>query len=89
MRRVGSDTSYFEELARRGKASHVHTSHQLAGLEIADMLGDHKHKALYIKLAKQYGVEWVLRIAKSVAEKKGIKNPGAYFMTLLKKERDK
>jgi hypothetical protein len=80
------DKPYFEELAKRAKESHVHSAHQLAGLEIADILGDQKHKALYIKLAKKHGSHKLITLAKSVAEKKDVKNAGAYFMKIITKE---
>ena len=44
---------YVAELKRRGKESHVYKKYQLIGLEISQILGDEKHKALYIKLAKE------------------------------------
>jgi len=74
---------YLEELNKRSQASRAYTSHQLIGLQIAALLGDWKHKALYIKLAKKYGSDKLLQLAKSVAEKKGVKNRGAYFMKIL------
>jgi len=72
------------ELRRRGKESHVYRKYQLFGLEISQVLHDEKHKSLYIKLAKEKDGERLLRLAKDVADRKNIKNPGAYFMTLLK-----
>ena len=84
MKRVDSALPYLEELGKRGKKSHAYTPHQLAGLEIADMLGDLAHKSLYIKLAKIHGKDRLFRIAKTILEKKDVRNPGAYFMTVLK-----
>jgi len=52
-------------------------------LEVAGLLNDPEHKSLYIKLAKKHGADKLLRIAKGVAEKKDIKNKGAYFMKVL------
>ncbi len=75
---------YVKKLRQRSKTSHVYRKYQLFGLEISQILKDEKHKSLYIKLAKERGAERLLRLAKEVAEKRGIKNPGAYFMTLLK-----
>jgi hypothetical protein len=75
---------YIEELKRRGETSHVYKKYQLTGLQIADILEDPKHKALYIKLAKERDSEKLLVMAKSVAENKNVKNKGAYFMTVLK-----
>jgi hypothetical protein len=75
---------YLKELARRGKESHVYKKYQLLGLEISQILHDEKHKALYIKLAKERNGDNLIRLAKDVADRKNIKNMGAYFMTLLK-----
>lgn len=76
---------YMGELRRRAKESHVYKKYQLFGLEISQVLQDEKHKSLYIKLAKDArGGEGLLRLAKDVADRKNIKNRGAYFMALLK-----
>jgi hypothetical protein len=80
---------YSEKLAKRGKESHVYTRFQLIGLEIAQILGDNKHKALYMKLAKEKDSDRLLKIAKDIADKKGIKNKGAYFMAVVKSEEEK
>lgn len=77
-------SSYIKELKRRAAESHVYRNYQLTGLMIAKALGDEKHKSLYIKLAKEGNGDRLLRLAKEVAEIRGIKNRGAYFMTLLK-----
>jgi hypothetical protein len=75
---------YLAELKRRGKESHVYRKYQLIGLEISQILGDEKHKALYIKLAKERDADQLIGIAKDIAEQANIKNKGAYFMTVLK-----
>ncbi|MBI4094592.1 MAG: hypothetical protein HY435_00145 [Candidatus Liptonbacteria bacterium] len=74
---------YLKELRKRSKASHVYRKYQLIGLEIAELLKDETHKALYIKLAKEGNADALLRLAKEVAERKGIKKKGAYFMKVL------
>ena len=74
---------YIKKLRQRGKDSHVYRKYQLLGLEIAQILGDEKHKALYIKLAKEGNAEWLLGIAKDVADRKNVKNKGAYFMRMI------
>lgn len=56
---------------------------QLDGLEIAQILGDEKHKSLYIKLAREMNPDELRRLAKEVAENPRVKNKGAYFMTRL------
>jgi hypothetical protein len=74
---------YVAELKRRGKESHVYRKYQLIGLEISQILADEKHKALYIKLAKDHDSEQLMRLAKDVGERNNVNNKGAYFMTLL------
>jgi hypothetical protein len=78
--------TYLEELARRGKESHVYRKYQLVGLEISQILADEKHKALYIKLAKEHDADRLMRLAKDVATRGAVKNKGAYFMTILARE---
>ena len=77
-----STERYLKELARRSKESRIYRKYQLTGLLIAEILHDEKHKALYIKLAKEGNGERLLALAKDVAERKNIKNKGAYFMRL-------
>lgn len=81
---IGKD--YIKQLAERKKTSRAYHEHQLIGLEIAQILEDAKHKSLYIRLAKKYGKEKLLPLAKSVAERKDVRNKGAYFMRVLHSE---
>ena len=74
---------YLEELKKRKKESRVYSEHQLVGLLIAEILEDDKHKSLYIKMAKDYNPDKLLKLAKSVAERKNVENKGAYFMKLF------
>jgi len=74
---------YIELLKKRSEESKVYSPHQLAGLLIAEILNDNGHKSLYMKLAKKHGADKLLKLAKSVADRKNIKNKGAYFMKLL------
>ena len=74
---------YIKELRQRAKESRVYQKHQLVGIMIAEILSDSTHTSLYIKLAKEKGGEKLLRLAKEVAERKGVKNKGAYFMYCL------
>jgi len=74
---------YIEELKRRKKESRVYKEYQLVGLLIAEALEDEKHKSLYIKLAKEYNSDKLLKLAKSVSERKNVTNKGAYFMRLF------
>lgn len=78
---------YLNELKKRRKKSRVYKKFQLDGLIISELLSDHKHKSLYIKLAKEIGGEKLIPIAKEVAENKKIKNRGAYFMWELQKKK--
>lgn len=84
-----SGAKYLAKLKERAKKSHAYRKYQLLGLEIAMILEDEKHKSLYIKLAKNGNAEKLLRLAKEVAEKKGVKNKGAYFMSCLGKGAEK
>ena len=77
-----------QEVSKRAGQTRVSKSYQVIGLEVAGILGDFGHKSLYIKLAKEHGEDKILRIAKTVAEKKDIKNKGAYFMKVLQSSRE-
>ncbi|MDO8574649.1 MAG: hypothetical protein Q7R86_03415 [bacterium] len=79
------DDSYLTELKKRAKESKVYRKYQLVGLEVAQILQDDKHKSLYIKLAKDGDGEAMMRLAKDIAERSGVKNKGAYFMKLWQK----
>ena len=79
---------YFELLKKRAKESRVYSKHQLVGLELAQILEDDAHKSLYMKLAKKYDADELLKLAKSVSEKENVENKGAYFMKLLHKKDD-
>ncbi len=80
---------YLEELKKRKKESHVHRKYQMIGLMLSEALGDDEHKALYIKLAKQYDEQELLSLARNIAEKKDVKNKGAYFMKVFFGDRNK
>lgn len=86
---VVNGNNYLKELRRRAKESHVYKKYQLIGLEISQILNDEKHKSLYIKLAKERNADRLLRLAKEIAERKNVKNKGAYFMKLLQTENGK
>lgn len=79
------DKDYLNILKERIKKSRVHKKFQFTGLVLAQLLNDEKHKSLYIKLAKKHNNDDLLRIAKEVAERKNIKNKGAYFMKVFYK----
>ncbi|MEK7640980.1 MAG: hypothetical protein AAB389_03210 [Patescibacteria group bacterium] len=81
-----SRKEYLRELSRRSSESRAYEPHQLTGLEIANILEDWEHKSLYIKLAKKHGESEMLRLAKTVAENKEVRNKGAYFMKILKNQ---
>lgn len=72
-----------EELGKRAQKSRVHKPYQLMGLEIAALLNDVKHRALYIKLAKKFGGDKLLPLVKNIAENKNVRNKGGYFMKVL------
>ena len=79
-------SDYLNKLKKRSAESKVYKKYQLIGLEIALVLEDEKHKSLYIKLARENNHEKLLRLAKEIAERKNIKNRGAYFMSMLKRK---
>lgn len=76
---------YLETLTERAKKSKVYKPYQLVGLAIAKLLADESHKSLYIGMAKKYNNDYLLQLAKSVAEKENVKNKGAYFMKIFYK----
>ena len=76
---------YLATLRDRAKRSRIYAQHQLVGLEIAKMLGDERHKTLYMKLAKERNAEMLRRLAASIADQPNAKNKGALFMYLLTK----
>lgn len=76
---------YLAQLRERKKGSKIYTAYQAAGLALAEILEDEKHKSLYIKLAKKHNNNDLMRIAKDVSERKKIENKGAYFMEVLNK----
>lgn len=78
-----AEHEYVKLLKKRRRESRVYREYQLAGLEIAEILGDRGHAALYIKLAKERNGRELLRLAKEIAEKKEVKNRGAYFMRIV------
>lgn len=78
-----NENDYLTKLKRRTKEGRVTRQFQLIGLEIATILKDLKHKALYIKLAKEHDPEKLLSIAKDTSSRRDIKNPGAYFMRVV------
>ncbi|MEK7094017.1 MAG: hypothetical protein AAB903_01605 [Patescibacteria group bacterium] len=82
------DKDFLETLRERAKKSKVYRPYQLTGLELSEILEDEKHKALYIKLAKEHGAEKLIMLAKGVAERKNIQNKGAYFMRLLSDQKN-
>ncbi|MDD5430770.1 MAG: hypothetical protein PHP03_00900 [Candidatus Pacebacteria bacterium] len=81
--------NYFELLEERGKQSKVYKSYQATGLMLAEILNDNSHKALYIKLSKIHNSQFLIGLARKIAEKKDIRNRGAYFMKVLKEEKNK
>ena len=74
---------YLKKLEERGRTSRVYKEYQLVGLMVAEVLGDEKHKSLYIKLAKKYDEQKLIILAKNISERKNIKNKGAYFMRVF------
>ena len=79
--------NYLELIRERGKRSRVYRQYQLVGLELAELLRDPAHKALYIKLAKDWNSDELLRVAKDVAGRPNINNKGAYFMKIISEDK--
>ena len=78
--------SIISETKHKDRPKNLSREFQVYGVYLAESLEDTKHYSLYIKLAKENNQDRLMRLAKEVAEKKNIKNKGAYFMSLLKKK---
>lgn len=77
--------NYLEELKKRYARSRISKKYQAMGLELARILNDKKHKSLYIKLMKEGNPAKLMWLAADIADRKNVKNMGAYFMRLLPK----
>lgn len=77
--------NYIEELKRRSVRSRISKKYQAMGLELAKILNDRKHKSLYIKLMKEGNPAKLMWLAADIADRKNVRNMGAYFMRLLPK----
>ncbi|MBI5220363.1 MAG: hypothetical protein HY978_00815 [Candidatus Liptonbacteria bacterium] len=75
--------TYLTKLRERSRESRVYREFQAVGLELAEILADDRHRALYIRLAKQYDGNLLRRLAREVAQRPGVQNRGAYFMRVL------
>jgi hypothetical protein len=75
---------YIKTLAKRSKESKIYKPFQSTGLMLAEILNDQEHKAIYIRLCKIYDNQELIIKARDVAERRGIKNMGAYFMKMIK-----
>jgi hypothetical protein len=78
-----SNKGYLESIRERSGKGHVYRSYQMIGLSLAEILHDRPHKALYIRLAKNYNGQELMILAENIAEKRGVRNKGAYFMRLV------
>jgi len=74
---------YLEKLTERAKHSRAYRDYQLIGLQLAEILHDRPHRALFIKLAKEYNQEKLMELAGKIAERDNIRNKGAYFMRVF------
>ncbi len=77
------EKDYLETLKERRKKSHVYKKFQHIGLLISQLLRDEKHKALYIKLARNHDPDILYSVARDVSERENIENKGGYFMKVL------
>ena len=82
-----SPYTYLEKLRERQKDKRVSREFQQVGLDIAEILVDKSHTALYIKLARDYDSRALFQLAKDVAERRDVKNKGAYFMKLFSEKK--
>jgi hypothetical protein len=78
-----SGKEYLKKVAERAQKSRISQPHQLAGLDVAQLLDDWGYRGLYMKLAKEFGETRLRMLAKAVAEQKNITNKGAYLMKIL------
>jgi hypothetical protein len=78
---------YVEELKNRMAKNRVYKDYQATGLDIAEILDDSAHKALYMKLAKKINNQVLMGLAKDIAQRATVKNKGAYFMKMLKEKK--
>jgi len=77
------DRKYLEVIKARAKTSRVYKKYQSTGLALAEILEDRSHKAIYMRLAKNHDEQQLMNLAKVIADKKGVRNKGAYFMRLV------
>ncbi len=75
---------YIKNLKEKQKKSRVYSKNQAIGLALGEILEDRSHKILYMSLAKQYDGEVLLALAKDIAQRREVKELGAYFMKVLK-----
>ncbi len=73
---------YIRKLYKR-YTGHVTKQFQSVGLEVANILGDLKHKSLYIKYAKENPKLDLIALAKSVIDRRNVKHPPSYFMKIM------
>ena len=78
------DKKYINNIRERVQKARVYKKFQATGLLIAELLGDSRHKSLYIKLAKEYKEQDLLTLATTISQNKKIAKKGAYFMSMLK-----
>ncbi len=78
------DKDYLGKIKNRVKNARVYKKFQATGLEMAELLNDAKHKALYMKIAKEYSEQDILPLAKRISQNKKVAKKGAYFMSVLK-----
>ena len=77
---------YFSLLNKRSKESRSYRAFQTTGTDVAEILADPKHIALYIKIAKTVDAQTLLQTAKLIMQNNNVRNPGAYFMRIAKEK---
>ncbi len=82
-KKANSLKDYLSLIKERVKKSRITKPYQMAGLVLAEILEDESHKSLYIKLAKEYNGDFLISLAKDIADRPRVKNKGAYFMKVF------
>jgi len=77
---------YFTLLSKRAEKTRAFSAFQDTGTLVSEILGDPKHIALYIKIAKKVDSRTLVGTAKGIVERGHIQCPGAYFMRIAKEK---
>jgi hypothetical protein len=84
-----SDSFEKYKITLAGRTKYVKNDFQAYGLELADELGDWKHKSLYIRLAKTIDRKILDQARYFVKDQRNIQTPYKLFMWKLKELKNK